>query len=419
MSIIEGSGKFICFIHNFETVDLEKGLRRERQTILAPSIETMGIASAPIIILGQTNIEVTASVVVPILTFLKIARASLIVQTENIIPMTASIALKNTEPQKIEMEIVNPVITVKKINKTLKVLTAITETLDILAKIRTAKTVGYQSTKNIDVSKTKSYKKLEQIEKDLNKKLEKIFASIMTQAEIYNKTIDQLKRENNARIKQTVREAIQSAYITGSNYVTKTNKTNQIPVFITERDIENIRKHTDTFVAALWRKVETTIQQRQSEKMFPPTTLQGKPTTPLEKGTISIPIPFQDTPATATAVDSGTPSDLLPPASSTTAAAAAAAATALTTTMLNNALHEAVRSKLVQTKQQQLTETTRKLMWITEHDDKVCPICAALDGQTWDEDDPSMKTPGPDDSHYNCRCMLKLVDSEGYILSDE
>lgn len=305
--------------------------------------------------------------------------------------------------------------------KTLKLLYLVE---DVFSIIRTARTIGYQSTKDLDVSKTKSYKKLEQIEKDLNRKLEKIFSSIMTQAEIYNKTVDQLKRENNARIKQTVREAIQSAYIAGSNYVTKTNKTNPIPVFITERDIENIRKHTDTFVAALWRKVETTIQQRQSEKMFPPTTLQGKPTTPLEKGTISIPIPFQDTTATVTAVDSGTPSDLLPSASSSAAAAAAAAAaTALTTTMLNNTLHEAVRSKLVQTKQQQLPEATRKLIWVTEHDDKVCPICAALDGQTWDEDDPSMKTPGPEEygnsSHYNCRCMLKLVDDDGFILSDE
>lgn len=43
----------------------------------------------------------------------------------------------------------------------------------------------------------------------------------------------------------------------------------------------------------------------------------------------------------------------------------------------------------------------KKVMWLTERDNRVCDICYPLDGKVFDID----KTP-PIPQHYNCRCVL-------------
>lgn len=43
----------------------------------------------------------------------------------------------------------------------------------------------------------------------------------------------------------------------------------------------------------------------------------------------------------------------------------------------------------------------KKVMWLTERDDRVCDICYPLDGKVFDID----KTP-PIPQHYNCRCII-------------
>ena len=57
----------------------------------------------------------------------------------------------------------------------------------------------------------------------------------------------------------------------------------------------------------------------------------------------------------------------------------------------------------------------RKLVWVTEQDDKVCVICLGLQGQEWDEGDSNLPIPGPDSSHYNCRCRLMLKMGEDIL----
>jgi hypothetical protein len=47
------------------------------------------------------------------------------------------------------------------------------------------------------------------------------------------------------------------------------------------------------------------------------------------------------------------------------------------------------------------------MLWKTEEDSLVCPICDELEGQTWELDDPTMPTPVTD-THPNCRCRLEL-----------
>lgn len=46
-----------------------------------------------------------------------------------------------------------------------------------------------------------------------------------------------------------------------------------------------------------------------------------------------------------------------------------------------------------------------QVLWVSERDNRVCPICLNLDGRTWDVDDNSMPRP-VQDSHHGCRCRL-------------
>lgn len=46
----------------------------------------------------------------------------------------------------------------------------------------------------------------------------------------------------------------------------------------------------------------------------------------------------------------------------------------------------------------------KKLMWVTQEDERVCPKCVANDGKIFDIDKIKMPL------HYNCRCYFKIID---------
>ncbi len=52
--------------------------------------------------------------------------------------------------------------------------------------------------------------------------------------------------------------------------------------------------------------------------------------------------------------------------------------------------------------------TVPQNIWISERDNRVCPICLNLDGRTYDVDDPKMPRPVRD-THLGCRCRLLPV----------
>jgi hypothetical protein len=60
------------------------------------------------------------------------------------------------------------------------------------------------------------------------------------------------------------------------------------------------------------------------------------------------------------------------------------------------------------------------LMWVSERDGRVCPICLNLDGRTFNADDPDIPTPGPPEhggtSHWGCRCRV-LPEIAGKIFN--
>ena len=51
-------------------------------------------------------------------------------------------------------------------------------------------------------------------------------------------------------------------------------------------------------------------------------------------------------------------------------------------------------------------------MWVTTIDERTCPICISLHGQTWDISEVDSIPNIPDETHYNCRCRVMLVESQ-------
>lgn len=246
-----------------------------------------------------------------------------------------------------------------------------------------------QNTTQIDITQTKAFKETQRVEKQIQKKLEQFYDEIL--AKVPAKTIDQLKMEYTPKIRQVVRAAIQTVYVSGTNYATKTT---DLPAFVTQKDVENIRKHTDSLVAAFWRRLTVAADVKAQNEFFP--ALPSPKNVGLESGQLSSHITEAE-PVTTPDSDSV----LLP---------------AVITSALTMTLTQGLLSKLQQTRN--LEEVKRKVIWVSERDAKVCPICQALDGQDWDEDDPSVPIPGPDSSHYNCRCRILVKDADGDILED-
>lgn len=60
------------------------------------------------------------------------------------------------------------------------------------------------------------------------------------------------------------------------------------------------------------------------------------------------------------------------------------------------------------------TLTRTQLLWVSERDNRVCPVCLNLDGRSWYVNDKSMPKPVKD-SHFGCRCrLLPLVGNKAY-----
>jgi hypothetical protein len=56
-----------------------------------------------------------------------------------------------------------------------------------------------------------------------------------------------------------------------------------------------------------------------------------------------------------------------------------------------------------------------KMMWLTEDDSKVCPICFPLHGRVFEGHDEIPRI--PQDTHPNCRCRVVPVDDNGNPIS--
>ena len=245
--------------------------------------------------------------------------------------------------------------------------------------VRTAITKKQNST-DINLNRTKTSQEARKVEDQLAKDLEKEYKKVM--ADPSNaKDIGLLQRKYGPEVEKVIRGAVQKLYLIGSDYVTKTLDTT---AFITTRDLDNIKKQVGIASDAFWKRISNAIHKSQFT-IIPKTAQVGDPTVEDAFG-LSEDAPPESDPAADTAF----------------------LATLIATSIL-------ALSTLTKLDQLPAGEVKRKLVWVTEQDAKVCPICMGLQGQEWDEGDSNLPIPGPDSSHYNCRCRLMLKMGEDIL----
>lgn len=208
-----------------------------------------------------------------------------------------------------------------------------------------------------------------QLEDELRTHLNEIVTAIVQED---SSDISLLKRQYETEVEHVIRAAAHNAYSVGVNYVGGIKKRPH-HMFITGTDITNIKKITAEYVEMFWRRVGAVLHQKD--------TVQNiiKSSRFSTRSKLSL-------------------TNLI----SSLAAKIITKSIASATIVKVNALRTVPPS----IKQAQEVDI---LVWHTQHDEKVCPLCSSLDGMEWHSDDPNMLVP-PDDTHDNCRCSLDIKE---------
>ena len=190
-----------------------------------------------------------------------------------------------------------------------------------------------------------------------NRYLEKI-----RQDQNYPWDIVSLRRKYGDPIYSATRTAVTGVYNEGINYVGyKTN----VDVYPTQANIDEIKSETDRAINSFWGRITDDARRARLQDVSD----EDKP-------------------------DLDTESFMRQTATSMASAGLALATVAKTAEVIDQVVGQP------------------QLKWHTQADEKVCPICAPLDGTVYDYNDPSIPTPGqngPGGTHSNCRCYLDMV----------
>ena len=185
--------------------------------------------------------------------------------------------------------------------------------------------------------------------------------------------VNLLKFRYNRKVYDASRKAISQVFAEGQSYV---GRVLGVEAYPSTKDVELIKSETDKAVNMFWRRVDfdsvRLIQIQQQEQKL---VTEDKP-----KEQFDTQFYMQSAAQIATT--------------------GALAISTLTKT-----------KQLVEDPQLKDEVKTPTITWRTQMDERVCPICNALDGQEWDYEDPSIPVParnGPGGSHGNCRCWLEL-----------
>jgi hypothetical protein len=265
-----------------------------------------------------------------------------------------------------------------------KILT-LTEMVDILfpdpplavTTIRTAITKK-QSANDINLNRTKTSQEARKVEDQLAIDLKKEYKKIMNDD---TKEFGVLQRRYGPEVEKIIRGAVQKLYLIGADYATKTQDTT---AFITTKDLDNIKNQVKSGTDAFWRRIYNAIHKKEFT-IIPKVHLAASSVSSIDDEEPPLPDPELET-------------------------------TALATILATMTLALSTLSKLDQLPSEE--NIKRALVWVTEGDAVVCPICSALQGQEWDEGDPDMPLPGPEPeggTHHNCRCRLMIKMGEDIL----
>jgi hypothetical protein len=217
-----------------------------------------------------------------------------------------------------------------------------------------------------------------QIELEVKGHLNDLVTSIAAE---HTSDISLIQRNYSMEVEHVIRAAATSAYIVGLNYVGGRKKKLH-HMFLTVLDIEKIKTITQEFAQIFWRRVNAVMHQKDVVQNI----LKSARFSPRSSLTLANLV-------TSLAVKIVTK------------------AIALATVAKVNALRSLPESRI------KSGQAVEQLVWTTQMDERVCPLCQSLDGMQWASDDPGVLIP-PDDSHDNCRCRLDIAGT-GVDVTDE
>jgi len=180
------------------------------------------------------------------------------------------------------------------------------------------------------------------------------------------------------QVREILRHYSYKAYIVGAEYAASKKRMSYFPTII---DLKNMREITDNYYPRIWLRLNQIIHRND-------VMLQKYDFEPRSELSTNYAVTIIAISLITSAIGKGTASEL---------------------EQLQSA-HKSIKIKQAQAQD--------LLVWTTQEDEKVCPICEELDGEEWTVDDPGLQTP-PDSSHDNCRCYLDIIPAEETFLSVE
>jgi SPP1 gp7 family putative phage head morphogenesis protein len=158
----------------------------------------------------------------------------------------------------------------------------------------------------------------------------------------------------------------------------------KLPFFITETDMEEIRRYTHKYQDWLWVGMEREIVKKTAMAFDPRTFMRMDPSKFELKDTFI---------------------GLMTQSLHGEIAADAVISKARQVIIGNN-----TRIRRRTSFRMAALEEEPHFVWRTAEDESTCPDCAELDGQVFAIDDPNVITP-VEGTHPRCRCSLELVDA--------
>lgn len=224
--------------------------------------------------------------------------------------------------------------------------------------------------------------RLKELENSLHRVYLKVYRQIKKEPD-YPDNLPAIQRKYNKIVYDNTRSAIQQAVILANEKVNRQFKTEP---YLTQSDLDLIKKNTNENVSSFWRKIMLDIFRKQEQRLMGGATLGG-----VEDDVNLEPPPDVDMTSYLLAVAIAS---------------------------LFGAFSDSTLSKTDELSDTVPIEAKPKVIWKAVLDQRTCqelpdssPGCAARNGMVYDFDDPELQEHMPGSVHPYCRCYLETVIS--------
>jgi hypothetical protein len=224
----------------------------------------------------------------------------------------------------------------------------------------------------INIANTKTNRTIRELEDEFNRKISSLFNKILDDHKKSFLPFVALKGKYGNEVKALIRSGIQRVYQAGAEYSARVMKEKN--VFLSRNNLDSISKMTDDTNDFFWRQVNQHIDSYDSQQMRDQ-------------------LGFAITPERALTV-------------------------AVSTALIFNAMSTVPLAIASMEKYNELVLAggggglpDARIVYWTENDERVCPICAPLHGTEYDVGDPFIPIP-VQDTHPRCRCRLLLKSGD-------